>query len=58
MSDIKNRQSTDADQGGEGTNSFHNKGYDALTKSINDSTGVNAEQSRDKNVPDINDGTK
>ena len=34
MSDIKTRQSTDSKQGGEGTNSFHNKSYDAMTKSI------------------------
>ncbi len=30
----KENQSTDNDQGGEGTNSFHNKSYDALTKNI------------------------
>lgn len=35
MSDTKARQSTDAKQGGEGTNSFHNKGYDFLSKDIN-----------------------
>ncbi|MHC4093992.1 MAG: hypothetical protein ACYSVY_27590 [Planctomycetota bacterium] len=34
MSDIKERQSSDSKQGGEGTNSLHNKGYDALTKDI------------------------
>lgn len=34
MSDIKERQSTDSKQGGEGTNSFHNKSFDPLTKSI------------------------
>ena len=34
MSEIKARQQTDSKQGGEGTNSLHNKGYDALTKNI------------------------
>ena len=34
MSDIKERQSTDSKQGGEGTNSLHNKGYDFLSKNI------------------------
>jgi len=34
MSDIKERQSTDSKQGGEGTNSLHNKGWEALTKDI------------------------
>lgn len=34
MSDIKSRQSTDSKQGGEGTNSLHNKGYDPMTKNI------------------------
>ena len=30
----KERQTTDSDQGGEGTNSFNGKSYDAMTKSI------------------------
>ena len=34
MSDPKTRQSSDNAQGGEGTASLHNKGYDALTKNI------------------------
>lgn len=34
MSDIKSRQSTDGKQGGEGTNSLHNKGWDAMTKPL------------------------
>ena len=34
MSDVKERQTSDSKQGGEGTNSFHNKSYDALTKNI------------------------
>lgn len=32
MSDIKTRQTTDEDQGGEGTRSLHNKGWEAMTK--------------------------
>ena len=39
MSDINERQSSDAKQGGEGTNSFHNKGFDALTKNIGKKVG-------------------
>lgn len=34
MSDLKTRQQTDSKQGGEGTNSLHNKGYDAMLKDI------------------------
>ena len=34
MTDMKQRQHTDSKQGGEGTNSFHNKSYDAMTKNI------------------------
>ena len=34
MSNEKARQHTDAKQGGEGTNSFHNKSYDAMTVAI------------------------
>ena len=33
MSNIKERQLTDSKQGGEGTNSFHNKSYDFLSTS-------------------------
>jgi hypothetical protein len=35
----KERQSTDSKQGGEGTNSFHNKGYEALTVNIGKKLG-------------------
>ena len=34
MSDMKSRQSSDAAQGGEGTNSFHQKGYEPMLKNI------------------------
>jgi hypothetical protein len=34
MSDAKARQTTDAKQGGEGTNSFNGKSYDPMTKNI------------------------
>lgn len=51
------KQTTDAAQGGEGTQSFHGKSYDALTKSMNESKGPNLEQSRDVNLPPITDGT-
>lgn len=34
MSDVKARQTSDAKQGGEGTNSLHNKGYEADLKDI------------------------
>jgi hypothetical protein len=34
MADAKTRQQTDSKQGGEGTNSLHNKGWEALTKNI------------------------
>jgi hypothetical protein len=34
MSDIKERQSSDSAQGGEGTVSLHNKGYDPMLKNI------------------------
>ncbi len=43
MSDAKARQSTDAKQGGEGTNSLHNKGWDFLSKDIG-----NVENTKDK----------
>lgn len=31
---MKERQTTDSKQGGEGTNSFHQKGYEPLLKNI------------------------
>ena len=34
MSEIKERQSSDSAQGGEGTNSFDGKSYEAMTKNI------------------------
>ncbi|NIO40797.1 MAG: hypothetical protein GTO41_11830 [Burkholderiales bacterium] len=34
MSDIRERQTTDSKQGGEGTTSLHNKGWDFLSKNI------------------------
>lgn len=34
MSDMKERQSTDSKQGGEGTNSLHNKSWDFMSKDI------------------------
>lgn len=43
MSDLKTRQSSDAAQGGEGTNSLHNKGWDFLSKDIS-----NVENTQDK----------
>ena len=58
MSDLKANQTTDSKQGGEGTNSLHNKSYDPMTTSVNASTGVNAEKSKDKNLPPITEGTK
>lgn len=33
-SDMKERQSTDSKQGGEGTNSFDGKSYDPMTVSV------------------------
>jgi len=52
MSDIKERQSSDSKQGGEGTNSLHNKGWDAMTKNIDAVENTVAE------TPPIDDGTK
>jgi hypothetical protein len=52
MSDIRERQSTDSDQGGEGTNSLHNKGWDFLSKNIDNVENTEAE------VPAIDTGTK
>ena len=34
MSDLKERQSTDSKQGGEGTNTFDGKSYDPMLKSV------------------------
>jgi len=34
MSDINKRQKSDDAQGGEGTNSLHNKSWDPMTKNI------------------------
>jgi hypothetical protein len=39
MSDMKANQSTDAKQGGEGTNSFDGKSYDAMTVSVGEKVG-------------------
>jgi hypothetical protein len=52
MPDMKERQSTDSDQGGEGTNSLHNKGWDAMTKDIS-----NVENTEDKGKP-LDDHTR
>jgi len=52
MSDAKTRQQSDSKQGGEGTNSLHNKGYDALTKDIGNVENTVAE------VPAKDVGTK
>jgi hypothetical protein len=48
------KQTTDSDQGGEGTNSFHNKGYDALTKDI----GLNPIGNTTGGEPETDKGTK
>ena len=52
MSNAKERQSTDSKQGGEGTNSLHNKGWEALTKNI-DSIENTVDGGKE-----LNDGTK
>jgi hypothetical protein len=39
MSDMKANQCTDAKQGGEGTNSFDGKSYDAMTVSVGEKVG-------------------
>ena len=52
MSDIKARQTTDAKQGGEGTNSLNGKSYEALTKDIGKVENTVAE------TPAIDEGTK
>ena len=46
MSDLKSRQTSDAQQGSEGTVSLHNKGYDAMTKDIS-----NVENTEDAGKP-------
>ena len=46
MSDPKSRQTSDAAQGGEGTNSLHNKGWDAMYKDIS-----NVENTEDGGKP-------
>lgn len=46
MSDLKSRQTTDSKQGGEGTNSLHNKGWDAMYKNID-----NVQNTQDKGKP-------
>jgi hypothetical protein len=50
----KERQTTDSDQGGEGTNSFHNKSYEALTKDI----GLNPIGNTTGGEKPLDDGTK
>lgn len=52
MSDIKERQSTDSKQGGEGTNSLDGKSYDFLGKDIGAVENTVAE------VPAKDQGTK
>ena len=49
----KSKQSSDAAQGGEGTVSLHNKGYDALTKNIGTPPG-----NTQATVPAKDEGTK
>ncbi len=46
MADLKERQTTDSKQGGEGTNSFDGKGYDAMLKDIS-----NVENTEDAGKP-------
>jgi len=53
MANEKQRQSSDAAQGGEGTTSLHNKGYDPMLKNIGTPPG-NTEAS----VPKKDEGTK
>ena len=53
MSDTKARQSSDSAQGGEGTNSLHNKGWDAMTKNIGTPPG-----NTQAPVPAKDEGTK
>lgn len=50
---MKERQSSDNDQGGEGTRSLHNKGWDAMTKNIGTPPG-----NTQAPVPAKDDGTK
>jgi len=53
MSDAKARQQTDSKQGGEGTNSLHNKGWDPMTKNIGTPPG-----NTQAPTPDSKVGTK
>ena len=53
MSDMKARQTTDAKQGGEGTNSFDGKSYEAMTKNIGTPPGNTAAP-----MPNKDEGTK
>jgi hypothetical protein len=50
--ELKNRQSTDSDQGGEGTNSLNGKSYDFLSKDIS-----NVENTEDGGKP-LDDHTR
>ena len=56
MEGLKQRQQTDGKQGGEGTNSFHNKSYDPLFKDINADRGKPG--NTEAEVPPITQGTK
>jgi hypothetical protein len=51
---MSDKQSTDSKQGGEGTNSFNGKGYDALTKDI----GLNPIGNTTGGEKPIDEGTK
>lgn len=52
MGDTYERQTTDSKQGGEGTNSLHNKGWDFLSKNIDNVENTEAE------LPPLDNGTK
>lgn len=53
MADLKERQSTDSKQGGEGTNSLNGKSYDPMLKNIGTPPG-----NTQAPMPDQNVGTK
>lgn len=53
MSDTKERQTSDSKQGGEGTRSLHQKGWDAMTKNIGTPPGNTQDPGKPKD-----DGTK
>jgi len=53
MGNPKERQTTDSDQGGEGTRSLHQKGWDPMTKNIGTPPGNTAAP-----VPPKDVGTK